>query len=663
MAINQVVGSTLAVAANTAINTDTPVANEGTQQYQDLANNALTVGDGNGNLVDPNTVNTGGSGNGSLLSQVDTNPNVGLETAQDIVNDPTSFLTPDMQMSNQVPTIDGTDGMMDPNASYAQGDAAGLNIETTTADAQTIQTTPENPGATTYDAVDTFDDVVDAQGTAAVGELSEEAIIEAEQIDAKGTATGINSDGTKNYTGEALTQFASQSISTMIDTSTVAGKLLAQELGEGNYTDTKATVMGQLDIISQQFTGPDGEAVIPSWAQSTARNVSRIAAFKGMSGTAATAALSTAIMEATLPIAQQEAQFFQTVTLTNLDNKQTATINRANVLAKMDQLNLDARMQTAIENSKAFLAIDLKNLDNEQQMAVINTQARVQSILEDAKSENAARMFAADAANDFQKFYDELGASISKFNVEQMNSMAKFNAGEINDTREFNATLENRREEFYNTMQYNIDLSNAKWRQEITMAEAEMAYEAAALDVKNLFDITTEAQSRLWDRADALLDYSWKSSESALDREMKILVAQIDAASRKSTAMDAIGKIVGNWAGSQTGSELISSVGGKVLEAGKSFLVGKALPFLKSAAVKIFSFFSDERLKEDVVEFATLSNGIKIYRWKWSEEAKELVGDQPAFGVIAQEVQEIMPDAVTEGPDGYLRVNYGMIVQ
>ena len=660
MAINQVVGSTLAVAANkTAINTGTPVANEGTQQYQDLANNAMTVGDGNGNLVDPNTVNTGGSGNGSLLSQVDTNPNVGLETAQDIVNDPTSFLTPDMQMSNQVPTIDGTDGMMDPNADYAQGDAAGLNIETTTADAQTIQTTPENPGATTYDAVDTFDDVVDAQGTAAVGELSEEAIIEAEQIDMKGTATGINADGTKNYTGEALTQFASQNISTMIDTSTVAGKLLAQELGEGNYTDTKATVMGQLDIISQQFTGPDGEAIIPSWAQSTARNVSRIAAFKGMSGTAATAALSTAIMEATLPIAQQEAKFFQTVTLTNLDNKQTATINRANVLSKMDQLNLDARMQTAIENSKAFLAIDLKNLDNEQQMAVVNTQARVQSILEDAKSENAARMFAADAANDFQKFYDELGASISKFNVEQMNSMAKFNAGEINDTREFNATLENRREEFYNTMQYNIDLSNAKWRQEITMAEAEMAYEAAALDVKNLFDITTEAQSRLWDRADALLDYSWKSSESSLDREMKILVAQIDAASRKGTAMDAIGKIVGNWAGSSGGSELISTA----VSAGKSWIVGKALPFLKSAALKIFSFFSDERLKEDVVEFTTLSNGIKIYRWKWSEEAKELVGDQPAFGVIAQEVQEIMPDAVTEGPDGYLRVNYGMIVQ
>ena len=87
------------------------------------------------------------------------------------------------------------------------------------------------------------------------------------------------------------------------------------------------------------------------------------------------------------------------------------------------------------------------------------------------------------------------------------------------------------------------------------------------------------------------------------------------------------------------------------------------MPFLKSAALKIFSFFSDERLKEDVVEFTTLSNGIKIYRWKWSEEAKELVGDQPAFGVIAQEVQEIMPDAVTEGPDGYLRVNYGMIVQ
>ena len=535
----------------TQITTGPLSANEGTQQYQDVVNDAVPAEAGGDSVVGNALAVAGGAGS---LNQ---NNNVGLESAEGIANDPASFLIPEMSLSDNTPDIDPTSGLMDPTAEQYQMDASGLNAGVASADTSTISSAPENPGASTYEAAASTGAVMDAQGTASQGTVSEEAIVTAEQIDMQGTATGVNADGTKNYTGEALSQFASQNISTMIDTSTVAGKLLAQELGEGNYTDTKATVMGQLDIISKQFEGPDGQARIPPWAQATARNVSRIAAFKGMTGTAATAAMSTAIMEATLPIAQQEAQFMQTLTVKNLDNRQQSTINRANVLSKMDQLNLDARMQTAITNSKNFMEMDLANLSNEQQMAVVNTQARVQSILEDAKSENAARAFGANAANDFQKFYDELGSSISKFNAEQMNNMAKFNAGEINDNSEFNATLENNREQYYRTMQYNIDLSNAKWRQEVTMKETEMAFEAAALDVKNLFDITTESMNRLWDRADAILDYSWKSGESELDRETKVAIAQLQGGSKKNGLLSAAGNILGSLAGSTAGSTAI----------------------------------------------------------------------------------------------------------
>lgn len=472
----------------------------------------------------------------------------GLDSAQNIVNDPTSFLTPEMQMGNNVPTVDPNAGLLDPNAEQYQMDAGGLNIGTVTTSAQTMDESqiPTNPGAQTYDAVTTGEAVEAAQGTAAQGEVRDEAIIEAEQIDMKGTATGYNADGTVNYTGQALTQFATQNISTMIDTSTVAGKLLAQELGAGNYTDTKATVMGQLDIISKQFEGPNGEPKIPAWAQATARNVSRIAAFKGMTGTAATAAMSTAIMEATLPIAQQEAAFFQTVTLKNLDNRQQATINRANVLAKMDQLNLDARMQAAITNSKNFMDMDLANLSNEQQMAVVNTQARVQSILEDAKSENAKRMFTAESANDMQKFYDELGANITKFNITQVNEMNKFNAGEMNSINKFNADLENNREQFYREMQYNVDVANAKWRQTVTLTETEMAFEAASQDVQNMFNLSVEAQNQLWDRVDAVLDYNWKSNETQLDRETRLEEARLAGSAAKSAGRaSALGSIAG----------------------------------------------------------------------------------------------------------------------
>ena len=44
-----------------------------------------------------------------------------------------------------------------------------------------------------------------------------------------------------------------------------------------------------------------------------------------------------------------------------------------------------------------------------------------------------------------------------------------------------------------------------------------------------------------------------------------------------------------------------------------------------------------------------------------TKKGKELAGDQVEFGVLAQEVQKIVPEAVITGPDGYLMVNYGAL--
>ena len=39
--------------------------------------------------------------------------------------------------------------------------------------------------------------------------------------------------------------------------------------------------------------------------------------------------------------------------------------------------------------------------------------------------------------------------------------------------------------------------------------------------------------------------------------------------------------------------------------------------------------------------------------WEWKEERNE-----PTFGVLAQEVQQVIPEAVIQHPDGYLMVDY-----
>lgn len=485
--------------------------------------------------------------------------------ASQLVGDPSSFFSSDMKLSNQVPTInpytegtniDGTD------PKYAM-DADALKVNAATGAAgQAAQITPQQTA--TYQAETSFDRVTQPATTmeAAQGQVRPEAVIKTEQLDMQGLATGTNADGSANYTGQALNEYARQDISNVIDTSTVSGKLLAQALGEGNYLDAKATLKGQLDILSKEFVDPaTGETKIPTWAAGAARAVSRIAAFKGVTGTAATAAMAQAIMEASLPIAQQDAQFFQTVTIKNLDNKQQQTINTANILSKMELTNLDVRMQTAVENAKNFMQMDLTNLNNEQQARAINTQARVQSILEDSKQENAARLFTAQSTNEMNKFYDSLRASIDQYNVSQRNSMEQFNVGQVNSISQFNSTLENNRQQFYQSMQYNIDVANAKWRQAVTTANAEMTFQAAATDVKNLVGVSVEQLNQLWDRSDALLDYAFKNSQNQAEIEARVGIAKMQAqierdkikAAKGGGVLGAIGKVVGAVAGSVLG--------------------------------------------------------------------------------------------------------------
>lgn len=67
------------------------------------------------------------------------------------------------------------------------------------------------------------------------------------------------------------------------------------------------------------------------------------------------------------------------------------------------------------------------------------------------------------------------------------------------------------------------------------------------------------------------------------------------------------------------------------------------------------NIFSDRRLKEDIKRIGTLANGIPTYAFKY-------IGDKfQRFGVMAQEVLEVIPDAVGYDKDGFMYVDYGKV--
>jgi hypothetical protein len=114
----------------------------------------------------------------------------------------------------------------------------------------------------------------------------------------------------------------------------------------------------------------------------------------------------------------------------------------------------------------------------------------------------------------------------------------------------------------------------------------------------------------------------------------------------------------------------LQDVGGMLGGAGQAGLAGGIAGALPGgagsgagagAAIKAAALASDVRLKENIEFIGKTQSGSNLYKWDWNQKGLEIVGDQPPYGVLAQEIQETNPDAVVVGNDGYLRVDYSKV--
>ena len=74
-----------------------------------------------------------------------------------------------------------------------------------------------------------------------------------------------------------------------------------------------------------------------------------------------------------------------------------------------------------------------------------------------------------------------------------------------------------------------------------------------------------------------------------------------------------------------------------------------------STAPAVTLIISDIRLKRDIAQVGEVGNGIGLYRYRY------LWSDTIYVGVMAQEVAEVIPEAVQRGADGYMRVDYARL--
>ena len=130
------------------------------------------------------------------------------------------------------------------------------------------------------------------------------------------------------------------------------------------------------------------------------------------------------------------------------------------------------------------------------------------------------------------------------------------------------------------------------------------------------------------------------------------LDALLQSATQQANLMGQLGTglLGGAVQGSGQGQDGLGEVlGGFVTEYGP-----QAINYLKG-------LFSDARLKENIQKVGVSRNGFNVYTWDWNEDGKRLAGNTPSIGVIAQEVEQSIPNAVSIGTEGYLIVDYSQI--
>lgn len=103
-----------------------------------------------------------------------------------------------------------------------------------------------------------------------------------------------------------------------------------------------------------------------------------------------------------------------------------------------------------------------------------------------------------------------------------------------------------------------------------------------------------------------------------------------------------------NTTGTMTGTETAKTSGGLL-----NTLMGIAQLGVSAAGA-----FSDRRLKRDVEQFDRLSNGLGVYRYRYLWDEPE---DPIRIGVMADEVAQLVPEALGPVVAGYATVDYSKI--
>jgi len=325
------------------------------------------------------------------------------------------------------------------------------------------------------------------------------------------------------------------------------------EAAQGIVSD-KSTVQYQIGELFKSFE--EGKPP-PAWAAPAVRNVGALMAQRGLgSSSMAAAAVTQAIMESGIPIAQADAQTYAQMDFANLNNRQQAALQNAATYAAMDRANLDARMQAAVTNAQSFLSMDMANLNNEQRAIELTHQAEVQAMFNNQAAENAAAQFNASSQQQVDQFFAEMEVQVNNANANRLAAQEQFNVNEANAMKQFTASMNDARERFETQLRVQIDQSNATWRRQVNTQNTAIQNEENRLNAQNLLNLTVTAQNNLWQRYRDESAWIFQMAENQTQREHELGMLAMEIAENQ----DIYDTQLRNNLGSELGKAAIRSI-------------------------------------------------------------------------------------------------------
>jgi hypothetical protein len=226
--------------------------------------------------------------------------------------------------------------------------------------------------------------------------------------------------------------------------------------------------------------------------------------------------------------------------------------NSSIAAAAITQAVLESALPIAQYDAGVYGTMNLQNLRNRQE-----------AMLSASAASNVALNMNAQSVNDVNKFMATMQDNVVKFNATQQNAMSQFNAAQSTDVSKVNAAANNVARQFYAQMdnmaeQFNanntlaVAKSNAEWRRTINTANTASENTANMMNAQNLFNISQQSLANLWQQSRDVFKWANENAESEKDRAFNVALYSLQRAdflqdmdnAQKQQIQDGMGNLV-----------------------------------------------------------------------------------------------------------------------